>query len=427
MKYTQNEKILQITEEVLVIGTDIAKEVHAARGFDFRGIEYGKRIDFENSHQGYQNFLDWATGLKTRFGKKQIVVGLEPTGHYWFNYAQFLKDNGIRVLLVNPYHVKQSKELDDNSPTKNDRKDPKTIAMLVKDGRFVEPYIPEGIYRELRVALDVRERINKQLNIIRNRVARWLDIYFPEFGTVFSDWEGKAALMTLQDFPTPDRVIGLGAAKIAEHWKKEVKRTVGLKRAIKLETAAKKSIGQKQGLEMARYEMALFQEEYELYRKQLNEIEVRMGALVVQVPGISEILRIKGIGVIIAAGLVAEIGDISRFTHPKQIQKLAGLNLKENSSGKHKGKTGITRRGRRRLRAILFLAMMPLVANNKEFQSLHHYYTTRSQNPLKKKQSLVLLGSKLIRIYFALMTKHVAYDPQKMLSDIRRPQPKRAA
>jgi len=78
----------------------------------------------------------------------------------------FLKDNAIRVVLVNPYSVKQSKEMDDNSPTKNDPKDPKTIAMLIKDGRLVESYIPEGINRELRVAVDIRERINKQLNII---------------------------------------------------------------------------------------------------------------------------------------------------------------------------------------------------------------------------------------------------------------------
>ena len=73
-----------------------------------------------------------------------------------------------------------------------------------------------------------------------------------------------------------------------------------------------------------------------------------------QIPGMEEILKIKGIGLIMAAGFVAEVGDIKRFEHSKQIQKLAGLNLKENSSGKHKGKTTISKRGRSRLRAILF-------------------------------------------------------------------------
>jgi len=140
-----------------------------------------------------------------------------------------------------------------------------------------------------------------------------------------------------------------------------------------------------------------------------------------EIPGLEEMLKIKGVGLITAAGFVAEIGDISRFEHPRQIQKLAGLNLKENSSGKHKGKSSISKRGRRRLRTLLFQAMMPIVAKNEEFRELHQYYTTRSQNPLKKKQSLVLLSCKLIRVFFALLTKGVAYDPQKMLKDIKRP------
>ena len=70
---------------------------------------------------------------------------------------------------------------------------------------------------------------------------------------------------------------------------------------------------------------------------------------------------------------------------------------------------------------------MPLVANNKEFQELHQYYTTREQNPLKKEQSLILLCCKLIRIFYALLTKQTTYDPQKMLSDIKRPIEKKAA
>lgn len=92
-------------------------------------------------------------------GVCKVMVGMEPTGHYWFNLAQQLKDQSMKIVLVNPFHVKRSKELDDNNPTKNDRKDPKTIAMLVKDGRYMEPYIPEGIYSELRTAMDTRWHI----------------------------------------------------------------------------------------------------------------------------------------------------------------------------------------------------------------------------------------------------------------------------
>ena len=64
---------------------------------------------------------------------------------------------------------------------------------------------------------------------------------------------------------------------------------------------------------------------------------------------------------------------------------------------------------------------MSLVAKNPEFRELHNYYTTRRLNPLKKMQSLMAVAAKLIRVFYAMLTKGADYDPQKMVSDIRRP------
>lgn len=95
--------------------------------------------------------------------------------------------------------------------------------------------------------------------------------------------------------------------------------------------------------------------------------------------------------------------------------------LVENSSGKHKGETTISRRGRKRLRYLLFEVAMSLVGKNPEFGELHHYYTARKQNPLKKMQSLMAVAAKAIRVFYAILTKGVDYNPAKMLEDIKRP------
>jgi transposase len=423
MKYNQNEKILQLTEKTLIIGVDIASEIQYARCFDYRGIEIGKTIKFSNDADGFQQFASWACEVRSRTNKYDVIVGMEPTGHYWFNLAQYLKDHGMKIVLVNPFHVNRSKELDDNNPTKNDRKDPKTIAMLVKDGRYIEPYIPEGVYKELRIVMDTRWQIVKQLNSIRNRVKRWLSIYFPEFNNVFADWEGKAALLVLREFATPAKVLAIGKEGIVGCWKQDKLRAVGKKRAQSLVEAAKVSVGVREGLLAAENDLVILLETYDLQMRHYEKTMALAEALAQQLPGMEEILKIKGVGLVTAAGFMAEVGDISRFEHPRQIQKLAGLNLKETSSGKHKGKTSISKRGRSRLRALLFQGIMPLVANNPEFKELHSYYTTRAINPLKKKQSLVLLGCKLIRIFFALVNKGVAYDSQKLMNDIKRQRP----
>ena len=216
----------------------------------------------------FSNSPTWGREAQSKNNKNATLVGMEPTGHYWFNLAQYLKDNDMKVVLVNPFHVNRSKELDDNNPTKNDRKDPKTIAMLVKDGRYIEPYIPEGIYKELRTTMDTRWQIVKQLNSIRNRVKRWLSIYFPEFNNVFGDWEGKAAMMTLKEFPTPAKVVDKGADGIATCWRREITRGVAAKRVVSLVEAAKESIGVRSGLRAAENELGCLLEEYAMLMRQ---------------------------------------------------------------------------------------------------------------------------------------------------------------
>ena len=417
MNYTQNEKIMSITESTLVIGIDIAKQFQYARAFDYRGIELSKVRPFENTAEGFKIFEEWAKSIAKENQKDNIIVGLEPTGHYWFTLGNFLKKSGIKLVLVNPFHVKRSKELDDNSQTKNDFKDPKTIAKLVIDGRYSKPYIPEGIYSDLRIAMGMRESLSKNLNILKNKVDHWLDKYFPEFNDVFVNWEGKAALISLTEFSTPEKVLSTGVQQIVATWKKGVKSAVGINRAVRLVEAAKISIGIEEGLRMTKKELEDTLEQYELYLKQNEQLEIEIDELALQVSGVKEMLSIKGVGLITAAGFIAEVGDIKRFTHPSQIQKLAGLNLIENSSGKHKGKTSISKRGRSRLRALLFRVIMPLVSKNNEFKMLHEYYTNRKENPLKKKQSLILLCCKLIRIFFTIITKQVEYNPQKLIKD----------
>lgn len=133
MNYKQNEKINQVKESTLVVGIDIGSTTQYARAFDWRGIELGKVFPFSNSREGFESFKAWMQHLQDKYKKLDAIVGIEPTGHYWFDLGAYLEDEGILLVMVNPYAVKQTKELDDNSQSKNDRKDPKVIAKLVTE------------------------------------------------------------------------------------------------------------------------------------------------------------------------------------------------------------------------------------------------------------------------------------------------------
>ena len=143
-------------------------------------------------------------------------------------------------------------------------------------------------------------------------------------------------------------------------------------------------------------------EDYESRNNRLQEVMKLIEELLLQIPMAEKMMAIKGVGIKTVSGFLAEVGDITRFNNPKELQKLAGLALSENSSGKYKGKTTINRRGRKRLRYLLFEVAMSLVSKNPEFSALHHYYTTRTLNPLKKMQSLMAVACKLIGLYAML-------------------------
>ena len=196
---TQNAKIASITEKTLIVGIDVGSETHFARAFDWRNYEYTKKpLEFSNTEAGFLTFKAWVEDIAEKQGKTAVIPGMEPTGHYWFALGKFLQDNGMKPVHVNPHHVKKSKELDDNNPNKNDRKDPKTIAALVNEGRFSYPYIPTGIYAEIRSLSNLRFQTQEELTRIKNRIARWFAIYFPEYKDVYGDLKAVSGRMVLK-------------------------------------------------------------------------------------------------------------------------------------------------------------------------------------------------------------------------------------
>ena len=324
--------------------------------------------------------------------------------------------------MVNPFSVKKIKELDDNSPKKTDSKDPKTIAKLVVDGRYSIPYMPEGIYAEIRDLVYSRDRIMKQHNISANRIQRWLAIHFPEYLGLYTRFDAASDLSVLEKAPLPKDIIALGVNGIRKIWHDKRMRGRGVTedRAKPLVEAAHNSVGLDGGIG-AKSELYMLLEEHRLWTSQLEAVNKVLEETILKVPYVEKLLAIKGVGSVTIAGFIAEVSDIRRFDSPKQIQKYAGLELVGNSSGKHKGRTRISKRGRKKLRKILYQVMVPLLARNKEFRALYDYYVTRVKNPLKRRQAMIAVNCKLIRVFYVVLTKGVDYDRFKMMSDIHRP------
>ena len=420
-KFTKNEKLTFISDDMLILGCDIGSETHYVRAIDTRGRELSKSaFPFSNTLEGFQSAKDWAVKIAASNDKKQIVLGLEPTGHYWFCLTTWMVSNGISVVQVNPYAVKQTKELEDNSQLKDDTKDPKLIANLVKDGNFGMPYLPEKLYADLRRLSMFREQLNEDRIRFLNRLHREMKIYFPEYKDALGKFDGAFSLELLKKAPFPEDLLLLGKDGIRQIWHDAKLRGRGYSRAEEILTYARESVGMKDGANASKTAVKWFVERIIELDEQLVEIEEQLKQKCKEIPHTENILEISGIGENTLSEILAEMGDISRFDDVKEIQKLSGLGLVSCSSGKHKGETKISHRGRKRLRYWLFQAAKSVVAHSEEFKELHAYYTTRIENPLKKMQSLIVIACKLLRVIYTILTKGTVYDPQKLRSDIKR-------
>ncbi|MEI6286766.1 MAG: IS110 family transposase [Bacillota bacterium] len=414
-----NAKLESITANTLVIGSDIAKEYNYARAQDWRRIEMTEKpLVYRNDAQGYALLIGWIENLKSKYGKTEVMFGVEPSGSYWKPLFEYLgRKNNIRLVMVNPFHVKLSKELEDNSPSKNDGKDSRLIAGMINDGKYCDMMVQEGLYAELRCLMQHRFTVAAQQAQVKCRINQWIEEYFPEMQDAIGKWTGKTGMAILKTMPLPVETIRHSVDEIVAKWREQGMKKISRKRAVKLQTAAKESVGISYGLTAAKMKLQNLIEQYEMYMKQLAGIMLQADLIMDELPESKLMLSIKGVGKIAVASFIAEVGNIRKYDSWEQISKLAGLNLVSMSSGQHRGCTVIAKRGRSMLRAALFRAVITLVAQNSEFKEMHQHFTKRTKNPLKKKQSIVALMNKLIRIIFGLVKNNRMYDGKKLQTD----------
>lgn len=119
---------------------------------------------------------------------------------------------------------------------------------------------------------------------------------------------------------------------------------------------------------------------------------------------------------------LGELGNPLRFEDARQMSRLAGYNLIEDSSGKNKSGTCISKRGRKNLRSVLYQISLTMVANNKEMRQLYDYLKTRENNLLKKMQALVVVSKKVLTLIFTLSKKKAYYEPELVFGSYRKSQ-----
>jgi len=328
-------------EHGIVVGVDVSK-----RKIDFGAFrpEKGTKVySVKQDATGFSIFRKLLDDLKEQ--GYQPWIAFEPTGPYSTCFKECLYNSGERIVQVNPYHVKRTKEVRDNSPNKTDNKDPRVIADLVWNGCYQELLNLSGVYAELRAASVEWASLSKKRTALRNEFGCLLEVWFPELASVFKDIACKSARGIVRKYPDAMSIASSRLSSVRSTLKKASSgRTV--KKAEEIIAAAKTSIAPDLGQKARHCAMLNLLDMLQGIERRQEQLRNEMNEYLADLPEAKCLLSMPGVGTISVAGLFGECGNIGKFGSYGQLEKFVGLNLYEVSSGRHIGRKHISKRGR---------------------------------------------------------------------------------
>jgi transposase len=404
MKSRKPKKVTKINNKAVIATLDIGKNVHygyfrAPNGNDVKPFE------FYNSKRSYHEFWTKLCQFQKQQGLDEIVIGFESTGPYAEPLFHFLKKKPVKLVQVNPVHTKRVKELTGNSPNKTDKKDPRVIADVICLGHALTLVIPEGPAAELRRLTQARERALGDRTAMINQLQHLIFVIFPEFLGVLKI-STKTGRYFIKHYTTPEKIFALGLDAVAQIIKKLSRGKLHQDRAKQLYAAAQNSVGITEGKESVVFEIAHLIDRIEAEDQFIKRLEQQMRVYLQQVAYSQYILSIKGLGEVTVAGLIGEVADFNKFDTISEVMKLAGLDLYEISSGKHRGQRRISKRGRPLMRKLLFFAAINAV---KSRGIMHRKYQQMLARGMIKMKALIAISRKLLAIIFAIVRDKTKY------------------
>jgi transposase len=271
-------------------------------------------------------------------------------------FAEFLRARGFAVVTMPSLVTNRLKEIEDNSPRKDDAKDAAQVCKLVGAGLFVTYAALSSLVAEMRVLTTERHNLVKEETALRNRLRAILDLAWPEFQAHFRRIDTHTARALLRRWPVAGDVAEAHTRSVHPLMKSVSRNHFTADQARALIASAKGSIAITRGVDARRDEIIRLLDRWEVNIVQGEAIDVRLTALVEQHPGAKALATVPQVGALCAASLVAEIGTPEHFESPRQVLKLAGMNLARRESGTSlRGRVHQTKRGRPQLRRQLYL------------------------------------------------------------------------
>ncbi len=363
-------------------GIDVHKAFLSATILAQTGIKDTR--EFSTSLEGLLDLRNWIV----ENGCQRVAI--ESTGIYWIPAYTILEDK-VETIVANPLQIKYI------PGRKTDALDSEWIAEVCLNGQIKPSYIPCREIRDIRELTRTHVKLNQAITAFKNRVHKILQRAGIRISVVLSDIFGKSGTIILNgilDGKSIEQIFG-------ELKSKRIKATEAeIKEAIKGELSQSDIFVVKECLETIGF-----------LSNKLKEVDSRtLQSLTGMKKEMEILMSIPGIGFTTAAGVLAEIGNITVFPKPKSLVSWSGLAPAVNESAGKSSNSHITKRGNKYLRTFLVLAANSIAIGKPN--KLRFFYQ-RIQVKKGRKKAIVALARKLACIVHHLLTNNEKYSEEE--------------
>ena len=388
-----------------IVGIDIGKNHHEASIVSPEGKQIGRSLRFATTHKGADSLMSF---IFKNIGNSPCVFGMEATGHYWYPIYSFLKAKGYTIYVINPIQSDSLRKMYIRQ-TKNDSIDSFLIAEVIRFGQFTTTSMADENILAMRQLCRYRDSVISSRTEIKLRISTIMEQIFPEYEKQFSSLWLSTSMGILEKYLTPENIENTPIDELFEIIKDKSHNKLTMKKAISIREAAADTFGIK-----------IAQDAFSFQLKQLidrmNFLDKQIEALDCQILEYYEkfdcyLHTIPGIGIIGAATILAEIGDISRFKNSSSLVAFAGIDPTVRQSGEFNSTHNhMSKRGSPYLRHAIFLAATTCSFHN---SPLNAYYKKKRDQGKHHLTATGAVARKLTTIIYAVLRDSKPYEPKK--------------
>lgn len=404
-----------------IVSIDVSKGKSDYQAFKDLNVKYTGSRSIKHNKEGFDEIVNLVREMEKKL-ETEVCVVYEATGVYHRVLKKVLEDNNIKQFIINPLLSAKTRKNDSLRSPKTDKLDPKSIAKTYYSHSLHNSHKQETIYHELRELSRYYEDI--LVHIRKDKVAfrAQLDIVFPGYDTLYDDLYGPVALAIIEKYPHPEMLQKKKINTVSK-----VIQSKTCHRQAMSDTMADKAIEYSKtiysGCDKDDIEVLILQRFIKKLKEDMAEAERTIGEMIKlaqELPDFSIIKSIPGIGDNLAARIIAELGDMTRFKKKNELVAFAGLDPRISESGQNDGDhMHITKKGNKRLRCLLYLAVTCSIRLKRDDNSIKDFYIKKKQqsNPMCSKAAKTACASKLVRIIYSMCKTGELYQYNKKQQD----------